>query len=42
VAAALGGIGFVFFLFGVGLVWAVRPELAKAPVRKHATVPAAA
>ena len=30
VAGALGGIGFVFILFGLGLVWAVRPELARA------------
>jgi hypothetical protein len=42
VAAALGGIGFVFFLFGLGLVWAVRPELAKAPIRQQATAPTAA
>jgi hypothetical protein len=42
VAAALGGIGFIFILAGLGLVWAVRPELATAPVRKHSAVPAAA
>lgn len=42
VAGALGGIGFVFILLGLGLVWAVRPELAKAPARQHAMVPVAA
>jgi hypothetical protein len=30
VAATVGGLGFVFFLLGLGLVWAVRPETAKA------------
>ena len=39
VAAALGAIGLVFVLAGLGLVWAVRPELAKAPARKMATAP---
>lgn len=42
VAAALAGIGFIFIIAGLGLVWAVRPELAKAPVRKASTVLAAA
>lgn len=44
VAGALGGIGLVFIFAGLGLVWAVRPELVKAaaPARKSATVPAAA
>lgn len=42
VAGALGGIGFIFILAGLGLVWAVRPELARVPERKHSTVPAAA
>lgn len=42
VAGALGGIGLVFLLAGVGLAWAVRPELAKAPARKTVLVPAAA
>ncbi len=30
VAAALGGLGFAFLFAGLGLVWAVRPETAKA------------
>ena len=33
------GIGFIFLVAGLGLVWAVRPELAKAPVRKTTAVP---
>jgi hypothetical protein len=43
VAASLGGIGFIFLVAGLGLVWAVRPETAKAkaPALKPATVPAA-
>jgi hypothetical protein len=39
VAAALGGIGFIFLVAGLGLVWAVRPEetvKAKAPALKPA------
>ena len=38
VAAALGGIGFIFLVAGLGLVWAVRPETvrAKAPAFKPA------
>jgi hypothetical protein len=38
VAGALGGIGLVFLVAGLGLVWAVRPETAKAkaPVFKPA------
>ena len=42
VAGALGGLGLVLFLAGVGLAWAVRPELAKAPARQPAFVPATA
>jgi hypothetical protein len=42
VAGALGGIGFIFMLAGLGLVWAVRPEVAKVAVRRPATAPAAA
>jgi len=30
VAGALAGIGFIFLVAGLGLVWAVRPETAKA------------
>ena len=42
VAATVGGLGFVFFLAGLGLVWAVRPELAKAkaPAFQPAFMPA--
>jgi hypothetical protein len=38
VAGALGGIGLIFLIAGLGLVWAVRPETAKAkaPVFKPA------
>ena len=35
VAAALGGIGVIFLVAGLGLVWAVRPETVK--VREAAT-----
>jgi hypothetical protein len=44
VAATVGGLGFVFFIAGLGLVWAVRPETAKARARvgQPALVPAAA
>ncbi|MEP7378289.1 MAG: hypothetical protein ABI725_01865 [Chloroflexota bacterium] len=43
VAATVGGLGFVFFIAGLGLVWAVRPETAKAkaPATQPAYVPAA-
>jgi hypothetical protein len=43
VAATVGGLGFVFFLAGLGLVWAVRPETAKAKAtaKEPALVPAA-
>jgi hypothetical protein len=42
VAAALGGIGLIFLVAGVGLVWAVRPETAKAkaPAAQPAYAPA--
>jgi hypothetical protein len=38
VAAALGGIGIIFLVAGLGLVWAVRPErvTVKAPALKPA------
>ena len=38
VAAAVGGIGLIFLIAGLGLVWAVRPETvkAKAPALKPA------
>ena len=42
VAGALGGIGLIFLVAGLGLVWAVRPEIAKQPAFKRATAPAAA
>jgi hypothetical protein len=38
VAATVGGLGFLFFIAGLGLVWAVRPETDKA--RAHALQPA--
>jgi hypothetical protein len=31
-AALFAGVGFMFFLSGLGLVWAARPETVKAPV----------
>ena len=42
VAATVGGLGFVFFFAGLGLVWAVRPETATAKARatKSSLVPA--
>jgi hypothetical protein len=33
VAGALGGIGLIFLVAGLGLVWAVRPETVKAKAR---------
>lgn len=42
VAGALAGIGFIFLVAGLGLAWAVRPELAKAPARQPVLAPAAA
>ena len=43
VAAALGGIGLIFVIAGLGLAWAVRPETVKAkqPQVKQALIPAA-
>jgi hypothetical protein len=42
VAGALGGIGLIFLVAGLGLVWAVRPETVKAtaPAREPAMVTA--
>jgi hypothetical protein len=40
VAATVGGLGFVFFFAGLGLVWAVRPELARAKASAAKLVPA--
>jgi len=42
VAGALAGIGLVFLMAGLGLAWAVRPELAKAPARQPVLAPATA
>jgi hypothetical protein len=42
VAGALGGIGVMFILAGLGLVWAVRPELAKARARVPEMAPVTA
>jgi hypothetical protein len=39
-AGLFAGVGFTFFLAGVGLVWAVRPETAKVPTLRPAAVPA--
>ena len=39
-AGLFAGIGFVLVFAGLGLVWAVRPETAKAPVFKPAPIPA--
>ena len=38
VAALMAGLGFTFFLMGIGLVWAVRPqtERSKVPVLRPA------
>ena len=33
VAATVGGLGLVFFICGIGLAWAVRPETARVKVR---------
>jgi hypothetical protein len=42
VAGALAGIGLIFLVAGLGLVWAVRPETVKAtaPAREPAMVTA--
>jgi hypothetical protein len=39
-AGLFGGIGFAFIVAGLGLVWAARPETAKVPVLRPASVPA--
>ena len=39
-AALFAGIGFTFIIAGLGLVWATRPEAAKVPVLRPASVPA--
>jgi hypothetical protein len=39
-AGLFAGVGFTFILAGLGLVWAARPETAKVPVLRPATVPA--
>jgi hypothetical protein len=39
-AGLFAGVGFTFFLAGVGLVWATRPETAKVPALRPAAVPA--
>jgi hypothetical protein len=41
-AGLFGGVGFMFFLSGLGLVWAVRPETVKVkvPVLQPAAMPA--
>jgi len=43
-AGLFAGIGFTFVFFGIGLVWATRPETAKAkvPVYKPAAAPSPA
>lgn len=43
VAGALGGVGIIFLIAGLGLVWAVRPETAtaKATATRPVFVPAA-
>ena len=40
VAALFAGIGFMFLLSGIGLVWATRPEAAAVPVLRPAAMPA--
>jgi hypothetical protein len=39
-AGLFGGVGFTFIIAGLGLVWATRPEAAKVPVLRPASVPA--
>ena len=39
-AGLFAGVGFVLIFAGLGLVWAVRPETAKAPAFKPAPIPA--
>jgi hypothetical protein len=40
VAGLLAGLGFTFIFFGLGLVWAVRPETATAKALQPAFMPA--
>lgn len=40
VAALFAGVGFMFLLSGLGLVWATRPETSKVPVLRPAAMPA--
>lgn len=39
-AGLFAGVGFTFILAGLGLVWATRPEAAKVPVLRPASLPA--
>jgi hypothetical protein len=39
-AGLFAGVGFSFIVTGLGLVWATRPETAKVPVLRPASVPA--
>jgi hypothetical protein len=39
-AGLFGGVGVAFFLAGLGLVWAARPEPEEVPVFRPAGVPA--
>ena len=39
-AGLFAGVGFMFLLSGVGLVWAARPETVKVPVLRTALTPA--
>jgi hypothetical protein len=39
-AGLFAGVGFVFLFAGLGLVWAVRPETAREPALRPASLPA--
>jgi hypothetical protein len=39
-AGLFAGIGFAFIVAGLGLVWAARPETAKVPALRPASIPA--
>lgn len=39
-AGLFAGVGFMFFLSGIGLAWAARPETVKVPVLRPAYMPA--
>jgi len=39
-AGLFAGVGFMFFLSGIGLAWAARPETVKVPVLRPAYTPA--